>query len=291
MFSGYIPAVVSPFNENGVDISSFEKYINWLVQSGMNGVVVCGSTGESIALAMNEKKALVSSAVNVCEKSVPVIAGVISSVTEDCIQQAKAYEKCGADALLCVCPYYLKPTQEGIFEHFRKIHDSCGLPIILYNNPGRTAVDLGLDTLRKLSALERIVGLKEASSDLSRFVSWRQHVKAGFSFLSGNDDVACGAFVLGASGVISVTANILPGMCSDIYKAWRDKDMSKFEKLRDKMFNTHQLMFAEPSPAPVKYALSLLGVMQEDVRAPLLPVSEQTKLRIKQELTRIGAIR
>lgn len=290
MFTGYIPAVVSPFFDNSVDVTAFEKYINWLIKSGVNGVVVCGSTGESIALTAEERRVLVTSAVRVAEKKVPVIAGIINAVTEACVIQAKEYEKCGADALLCVCPYYLKPTQEGVYEHFKTIHDAVSIPIILYNNPGRTSIDIKLDTLRKLASLERIMGLKEASSDVARFLLWRQQVKPGFSFLSGNDDTFCGALALGASGAISVTANVLPEVCSNLYRAWTDRDMVKFEKLRDKIQNVHQLLFVEPSPSPVKYALSLMGVMQDTVRAPLLKLTDQTKARIKQELSRLGVI-
>ena len=290
MFSGYIPAVVSPFADGYVDIQSFEKYINWLVNSGISGVVVCGSTGESISLSQMERSQLVRSAVNVVNKKVPVIAGVINSITDDCVKQAREFEKCGADALLCVCPFYLKPTQEAIYEHFKAIHEATSTPMIIYNNPGRTAVDLKLETLRRLASLERIVGLKEASSDIARFLTWRQHVKSSFKFLSGNDDTFCGALALGAHGTISVTANVVPELCANLYKAWKEKDFVRFERLRDKICDLHNLMFIEPSPAPAKYALSLMGVMKEEVRGPLCPLTEQSKAKIKQELLRLGVI-
>lgn len=290
MFTGYIPAVVTPFKEKEVDLEAFRKYINWLITAGVNGVVVCGSTGESISLSMDEKKSLVETAVEVSAGRAPVVAGVISASTDDAIRQAKMYEKVGADALLCVCPFYVKPTQEGLINHFTKLHQSTVLPIIIYNNPGRTAVDIKVDTLRKLASLERIVALKEASSDLSRFLCWRQHVKSDFSFLSGNDDTFCGALALGAHGTISVTCNVIPDICVEIFKALEEKDFARFCTLRDKIMNVHSLMFSEPSPAPAKYALSLRGVMTEEVREPLLPLTPETKNKIKYELEKLGVI-
>lgn len=290
MFTGYIPAVVTPFKGKDVDIEAFEKYINWLITIGVNGVVVCGSTGESISLNNEEKKVLVEKAVEISSGRIPVIAGIITAVTDDAIKQARMYEKAGADALLCVCPYYVKPTQEGLLNHFTKLHETTILPIILYNNPGRTAIDIKVDTLRKLAALKRVVALKEASNDLSRFLCWRQHVKENFSFLSGNDDTFCGALALGAHGVISVTCNVVPEICVDLYKAWMDKNFIRFNNLRDKLMNIHGLMFAEPSPAPSKYALSLRGVIGEEVREPLLPLSQELKNKIKFELEKLGVL-
>lgn len=291
MFKGYIPAVVSPFNGSDVDICAFEKYINWLVESGVSGVVVCGSTGESISLSQAERMQLVRKAVEVANSRIPVIAGVISAITEDCVEQAQEFERCGADALLCVCPFYLKPTQDAIYNHFYKIHESVSIPMILYNNPGRTACDLKLDTLRKLSALPRIVGLKEASPDVARFLTWRPHLKADFSLLSGNDDTFCGSLALGAHGTISVTANVIPDICAALYKAWEDRDIEKFSRLRDKIADLHDLMFIEPSPGPVKYALSLMGIMAEDVRSPVETISDTSKAKIKQKLLELGVIR
>lgn len=292
MFHGYIPAVVSPFKENSVDISVFEKYVTWLFASGMHAVVVCGSTGESIALTQKERNSLIRSAVGLCHNRENVIAGVIGSITDDCVQQAVEFEKCGAHALLCVCPYYVKPSQSGIYDHFRKIHDVTNIPIILYNNPGRTGVDLHLDTIRKLSSLERVVGLKEASNDITRFLLWRQYLKPEFSLLSGNDDSFFGALALGAHGVISVTANIVPDVCNSVYKAWLGRDIVKFERLRDKIKNIHNLLFSEPSPAPLKYALSLIGAINCDsVRSPLSSVSDQLKSKLKQELISLEVIK
>lgn len=288
--TGYIPAIVTPFSENSIDLQSFRKYVNWLVESGVSGIVVCGSTGESISLSCEEKRQLVSVAVEVVGNKVPVIAGIITSTTDDAMKMAKTYEMAGADGLLCVCPYYVKPTQEGVYTHIRCIHESTALPIVVYNNPGRTAFDLSVDTLRKLASLERIIGLKEASSDLSRFLCWRQHVKSDFCFLSGNDDTFCGALALGAHGTISVTCNIVPDICSDLFSAWVNRNFDKFTVLRDKIMNLHNLLFSEPSPAPTKYALSLMGIMKEDVRRPLLPLTDTNKNKIKYELEKLGLI-
>ncbi len=287
---GYIPAIVTPFSGNSVDLQSFKKYVHWLVESGVNGIVVCGSTGESINLSFEEKRQLVSTAVDVVNNRVPVIGGIITSTTDEAVKLAKMYEMENVDGLLCVCPYYVKPTQEGVYTHIKYVHESTTLPIILYNNPGRTAFDLSVDTLRKLASLERVVGLKEASSDLSRFLCWRQHVKSDFRFLSGNDDTFCGSLALGAHGTISVTCNVVPDICRDLFAAWENRDFDKFVVLRDKIMNLHNLLFAEPSPAPTKYALSLMGVMKEDVRLPLLPLTDVTKNKIKYELEKLSLI-
>ena len=184
------------------------------------------------------------------------------------------------DAFLCICPFYIKPSQNQMVEHFKKLSESTGKDIILYNNPGRVGTSIGFDTLKKLSEISNVKAIKECTSDLSVFSLWRPQIKNDFSFLSGNDDSACGAFAMGAEGCISVTANIAPQLCAEMYEAFESGNLKKFGELRDKLAPIHQLMFAEPSPGPAKYALSKMGLMKNELRLPLSPISTTLQERI-----------
>jgi 4-hydroxy-tetrahydrodipicolinate synthase len=272
---GYIVALVTPFDQQkNVDLKAFEKYVDFVVSKGVHGIVVCGSTGESLALSDEEKLSLVKCASNIAKGRTNVIGGIIDSVTEHGVKLIREFEEY-VDNFLCICPYYIKPSQTQLFNHFKAYCESTKKGIILYNNPGRTAIDLKSDTFKKLCDFDNVIAIKECASDLSRFVFWKDYLKHDFSFLTGNDDMAPSALAMGACGVVSVTANIAPALCEAMYKAWNDRDMEKFANIRDRLAVMHNLMFAEPSPAPAKYALAKMGLIQNVLREPLSPISEE----------------
>jgi 4-hydroxy-tetrahydrodipicolinate synthase len=274
MLNGYIAAVVTPFKDGRVDIRAFEKYVYHLIGSGISGMVVCGSTGESLSLSDEEKIELIRSAAAVNRGKITLIGGAIYPTTDGCLEfigKTKEY----VNAFLCSCPFYIKPSQQQIYDFFKKLNDSTSRGIIIYNNPGRVGADIGVDVFRKLCELENIIGIKECSYDLSRFAVWRLSTKKKFGFLSGNDNTACAALAMGASGVISVSANIAPELCTRMYNAFKQNNLESFSVLRDTLMPLHELMFAEPSPAPVKYALSKLGLISNELRAPLAPISSE----------------
>ena len=279
MISGYIAAVVTPFSDGKVDIESFEKYLSFLADSKIFGVVVCGSTGESLSLSMQEKIELIKAAHRIIGGKIKLFAGVIDAATHNCLDFIKKTEEI-VDGFLCICPFYIKPSQNQIYEHFKTISDATKRDIILYNNPGRVGTSIDFSTLKKLSSQKNVVAVKECTSDLSVFSTWRAAVKEDFAFLSGNDDTAAAALSMGAVGVISVTANIAPELCSTMLSAFQQNNLERFAVVRDALEPLHKLMFAEPSPGPVKYALSKLGLMKEELRMPLSPISSTLKAKI-----------
>lgn len=279
MISGYIAAVVTPFSDGKVDIESFEKYLSFLADSKIFGVVVCGSTGESLSLSMQEKVELIKAAHRIIGGKIKLFAGVIDAATHNCLDFIKKTEEI-VDGFLCICPFYIKPSQNQIYEHFKTISDATKRDIILYNNPGRVGTSIDFSTLKKLSSQKNVVAVKECTSDLSVFSTWRAAVKEDFAFLSGNDDTAAAALSMGAVGVISVTANIAPELCSTMLSAFQQNNLERFAVVRDALEPLHKLMFAEPSPGPVKYALSKLGLMKEELRMPLSPISSTLKAKI-----------
>ncbi len=279
MFKGYIAAVVTPFKNGEVDVSAFENYISWLVDSGVSGIVVCGSTGESLTLTREEQKELICTANKVVAGRVKLIGGVIASSTEKCLALIRNSEQY-VDGFLCICPFYVKPTQDQLILHFSRLNEITSKPIILYNNPSRVGVSICKKAFDIITKLEHVVAIKECACDLSRFALWRMDVDKDFDFLTGNDDSAFGALAMGAKGVVSVTANVCPKLCVEAYNAFMKGDREVFEQCRDKLAVITSLMFAEPSPAPAKYVLSRLGIMSEEVRAPLTPITLELKSKI-----------
>jgi 4-hydroxy-tetrahydrodipicolinate synthase len=279
MISGYIAAIVTPFSDGKVDIESFKKYLSFLADSKISGVVVCGSTGESLSLSMQEKIELIKAAHRVIGGKIKLFAGVIDAATHNCLDFIKKTEEI-VDGFLCICPFYIKPSQNQIYEHFKTISDATKRNIILYNNPGRVGTSIDFSTLKKLTSQKNIVAVKECTSDLSVFSTWRTALKEDFAFLSGNDDTAAAALSMGAAGVISVTANIAPELCGTMFSAFQQNNLERFAVVRDALEPLHKLMFAEPSPGPVKYALSKLGLMKEELRMPLSPISSTLKVKI-----------
>lgn len=290
MFNGYIAAVVTPFVDERIDFDGFTKYIHWLIDSGISGIVVCGSTGESLALSFDEQVSLIKFAAEISQKKTKVIGGVISPSTARCkeiIEKSEEY----VDGFLCICPFYIKPSQDQIVHHFQELSEITERPIVLYNNPGRVGVDLADSTFYRLAEIKNIVAIKECSSDLSRFTLRRQNSKRDFDFLSGNDDSAFGALAMGASGVVSVSANVCPKLCVSAYDYFMKGELEKFQKCRDLLAPLHSLMFSEPNPAPAKYALSKMGFFQESIRKPLAPISSELKLKIDTYMEKISNVK
>lgn len=291
MFYGSIPALITPFKNGEVDMKAFTDFIEWQVESGSHGVVPCGTTGESPVLEDEEYRSIFAMTVSVVKGRIPVIAGTGSNSTRKAIQLTKMAKDCGVDAVLSVVPYYNRPTQDGLYAHFKAIHDESDLPIILYNVPGRCGAEISVETILRLSELPRIVGLKDATSDTSRVTQIKSSVKNGFCILSGEDALAGAFLAQGADGCISVTANIAPRECSDFQNAWRSKDFETFNRIQTQLMPIHKALFIESSPAPVKYAASMLGLCRPDVRLPLVMASAQAKIVIDEALNKSDLIK
>ncbi len=289
MFCGYLAAVVTPFRDYNVDFPAFEKYIDFLINSGISGIVVCGTTGESTALSHDEKCLLIKKAAELTSGRVKLVAGVMEPITETCCNYVREFEKY-VDGFLCICPYYLRPSQDQLYEHFKCISENTESEIIIYNIPHRTGVTLSFDTFKRLCKLKNISGIKDCTGNLAVFTTWRREIGESVSFLSGNDDTGCAALAMGASGVISVSANVVPKMCAEMYNSFREADLRRFCELRDALAPIHDLMFAEPSPGPAKYALSKLGLMKNELRRPLSVISGETQREIDAAMRKLQLI-
>ena len=285
MLKGSIPAIITPFSKGEVDFDSFAKLLKWQIKEGISGVTVCGTTGESPTLTHDEHMELVEFAVKVSGRKIPVIAGTGSNSTEEAISLTSHAEKAGANGALIVTPYYNKPTQEGLYQHYKAINDKCGIPIIIYNIPGRSVIDMNVDTMARLFELKNIVGVKDATGDLDRVDQQLSKMGKEFVQLTGNDDNALEFNKRGGVGAISVTANIAPKICSDFQKFSKsENDIGEAEKLDKILQPIHHSMFVESNPSPVKYAAKLLNLCEDDVRLPLVKVTEQTKEIVKKSL-------
>jgi len=275
MFKGSIPALITPFTEAGaVDADGFQKFVNWQIKEGSHGLVPVGTTGESPTLSHNEHKLVVKLCVEASGGRVPVMAGAGSNNTAEAIELIQHAQTVGADAALVVTPYYNKPSQAGLYAHYKAIHDASDLPIFIYNIPGRSVVDMSVETMTALFELPRIAGLKDATGDLDRCASQRAAMGPDFIQLSGEDGTALGYNAMGGVGCISVSANIAPKLCSQFQNAMLAHDYKTALVLQDRLLPLHRAMFLEASPAPAKYAGSLLGICSNTVRLPILPVSE-----------------
>ena len=281
MFKGSIPAVITPFNENKVDYVSLTKVLNYLIDNGSHGLVPCGTTGESPTLSHDEHKKIIEETIRVADKRVPVIAGTGSNNTLEAIEYTDHAEKSGADAALIVTPYYNKPTQLGLYEHFKTIAAKTKIPIIIYNIPGRSIVDMTIETMIELSKIKNIIGVKDATNDLFRPLLTRKKMNNNFCYLSGEDGTALAFLAQGGQGCISVTANVAPKLCSDMHIAWQELNISKAQEINLKLSLLHNALFIESSPGPVKYAASLLGLCNEDTRLPLSEINNDTKKTVK----------
>ena len=290
MFKGSIPALITPFKDNGVDYNSFSKIIEWSINQGSHGFVPCGTTGESPTLSHDEHKKVIEECIRIVNKRVPVIAGTGSNNTLEAVEFTQYAEQSGADAALVVTPYYNKPTQEGLYNHFRKISETSKLPIIIYNIPGRSVVDMSIETMTRLSDLSNIIGVKDATNDLFRPLLTQTMIKDNFCYLSGEDGTALAYLSQGGHGCISVTANVAPKLCSDMHNEWQKRNILKAQEINLKLAKLHHCLFLESSPGPVKYAAELLKLCSSATRMPLSPIKEETKKSIKNCLIEIGLL-
>ena len=290
MFFGSIPALITPFNKSEVDYDSFQKIIEWSIEQGSHGFVPCGTTGESPTLSHDEHKNVVDVCIKIVDKRVPVIAGTGSNNTIEAIEFTKHAEESGADGALIVTPYYNKPTQEGLYLHYKKIAESTNLPIIIYNIPGRSIVDMSIETMVELSKIKNIIGVKDATNDLFRPLLTRTKIKKDFCYLSGEDGTALAYLIQGGNGCISVTANIAPKLCSELHNHWKNKEIDKALQINLKLAKIHHALFIESSPGPVKYAAELLNLCSAETRLPLAPIKDSTKLIIKKCMSEANLI-
>lgn len=277
MFFGSITALITPFKNGEIDWDAFDQLVEWQVDQGSHGLVPCGTTGESPTLSHDEHNAIVQRCVEIVNKRIPVIAGAGSNSTLEAIGLTKHAKDVGADAVLSVTPYYNKPSQEGMYAHFKAIHDEVDIAQIIYNIPGRCVIDMSVDTMARLAQLPNIVGVKDATGDLSRPPETTQKCGPDFCQLSGDDITAPAMLAQGGHGVISVISNIAPDLCSGLQNAWREQDLANFGILRDKLAPLGKALFVESNPSPVKYAASVLGICTDEVRLPLLPASQQAQ--------------
>ena len=287
MFKGSNVALVTPFKNNKLDEETYIKLIHFHIENGTNGLVPAGTTGESPTLSHTEHEKVIELCVQESEGKLPVFAGTGSNSTEEAISLTTHAEKIGANGALIVTPYYNKPTQEGLYQHYKAINDKCGIPIIIYNIPGRSVIDMSVETMARLFELKNIIGVKDATGDLDRVNQTLKKLGKDFIQLTGNDDNALEFNKRGGVGAISVTANIAPKLCSDFQKhSVVNDEVSKKESERlDKILQPlHYAMFVESNPSPVKYAAKLLNLCNDDVRLPLVKVTEKTKDIIKKAL-------
>ncbi len=290
MFKGSFPALVTPFTNGELDLETLKKLVEWHIGEGSNGFVPVGTTGESPTLTHAEHEAVVEEVVRASAGRVPVIAGAGSNNTLEAIRLAQHAEKVGADAILVVTPYYNKPTQRGLVAHFTAIHDCCALPIIIYNIPGRSVVDMSPETMGELAKLERIVGVKDATGDLSRVPQQRITCGKDFIQLSGEDATALGFNAHGGVGCISVTANVAPRLCAEFQAATLAGDYTTAVELQDKLMPLHQAVFAEPGLVGAKYGMSRLGLCSDEVRLPLTGLTDETKALMDDAMRHAGLL-
>src|SRR5947208_6658619 len=291
MFKGSLVALITPFRDHELDEGAFQEHVAWQIDQGTRGLVPCGTTGESPALADDEQKRVVSLCVEVAKaKRVPVIAGTGTNSTEHTVALTRQAKEAGADAALIVCPYYNKPTQEGLYQHFKAVHDSVDLPIIIYNIPGRSAVDMSTATMVRLAKLPNIIGVKDATNDLTRPLKMRIEIGSEFSLLSGEDGTAVAYLAQGGDGCISVTANVAPRLCSEMHESWQRGDVKTVREINERLIPLHEALFAETSPAPVKYAASLLGRCTAEVRQPLWAIQPETQQKVQQAMRGAGLL-
>jgi len=290
MFKGSFVALITPFRNGKVDETAFQELVAWQVGQGTHGFVPCGTTGESPALHDDEAQRVIALCVEVAKGRAPVIAGTGTNSTEHTIALTRQAKAAGADAALIVCPYYNKPTQEGLYQHFKAVHDAVELPIVVYNIPGRSAVDMSNATMARLAKLPNIVGVKDATNDLTRPLKMRVEIGNGFALLSGEDATAVAYLAQGGDGCISVTANVAPRLCSEMHEAWQKGEVTTVRQINERLIPLHDALFAETSPAPVKYAASLLGRCTAEVRQPLWAILPETQEKVQSAMRSAGLL-
>lgn len=291
MFKGSITALITPFSQDGaIDEKAFQSFVDWQLKQGTTGVVPVGTTGESPTLSHAEHHRVVELALEVAKGRGPVIAGTGSNSTAEAVSLTRHAQNAGADAALVVTPYYNKPTQKGLYAHYKAVHDATDIPIVIYNIPGRSIVDMNVDTMAELAKLPRIVGVKDATSDLERPALTRLAAGADFCQLSGEDGTIVPFLAQGGHGCISVTSNIAPKLCADLHAAWAAGNISKVQELNYRLMPVHKAMFCEASPGPVKYAAELLGLCSSHMRLPMVEIAEESKRKVEAALKGAGLL-
>ena len=290
-FRGSFTAMVTPFKNGALDEAAFRSAVNWQIAEGTHGLVPVGTTGESPTLSHEEHHRVVEWCIDEAKGRVPVIAGAGSNSTSEAVELAKHAEKAGADAVLVVTPYYNKPTQEGLYQHYKAINDAIGIPIILYNIPGRSVIDMSVGTMKRLYELKNIAGVKDATPNCTTRISQqRREIGEDFNQLTGNDETALGYMAHGGHGAISVTSNVAPRLCAEFQNACLAGEFGKALKIHDKLAPLHVDLFIEASPAPVKYAMSLIGRCAETSRLPIVPLSDQAKAAVRSAMVHAGLL-
>jgi 4-hydroxy-tetrahydrodipicolinate synthase len=285
---GSIPALVTPFKDGSVDFEAFEAFVEWQITEGSNGLVPCGTTGESATLSVEEHRRVTETTIRVAAGRVPVIAGCGSNDTASAIAHVRHAETAGADAALVVNPYYNRPNQEGLYAHFQAVAAATALPIVLYNIPGRSAVDIAPATMKRLAEIPNIVGVKDATGVVGRISEQRMNCGTDFIQLSGNDDMTLGIMAMGGRGCISVTANVAPRLCAEFQRACLDKRWDDALGFQDRLYPLHAALFTDASPGPVKYALSKIGQLSGELRLPMTPPSEVSRRAVDAALEHAG---
>lgn len=281
MFSGSIVALITPFRNGQIDLEAIKKLVHWHLQEGTHGIVACGSTGEATLLTKSERRQVIETIIEQAQGRIPVIVGCGAPSTRESLDLVREAKELGANGALVVTPYYVKPMAEGIYQHFLALND-VGLPILLYNHPTRTGTTLSVDLVVRLAGLSNVVGIKDSCDDLTRVIKMRSRIKKEFVYLSGDDPLSTAYLAQGGDGFISVTANVVPGLCSELMTAWKKRDYTTFERLRDALLPFHESMFVEPNPCPVKYALSTLAYCTEEVRLPMVIISDASKKIVRE---------
>jgi 4-hydroxy-tetrahydrodipicolinate synthase len=291
MFRGSMVALITPMRQDGsVDEKAFQELVEWQIAEGTEGLIPVGTTGESPTLSHAEHKRVVEMCVAAARGRVPVIAGAGSNSTAEAIDFAVHAKKAGADATLVVTPYYNKPTQEGMFLHFTAVADAADLPMFIYNIPGRSVVDMSVETMARLARHKNIVGVKDATANLTRPLHTKRACGADFIQLSGEDHTALAFNASGGVGCISVTANVAPRLCAEMHKAWRAGRVEEATAIQDRLVPLHDALFCETSPGPVKYAASLLAKSTEHCRLPMAPIAESSKARVREAMVSVGLL-
>jgi len=290
MIEGSLVALITPFRNDEIDEDALRKMVRWQIEQGTDGIVPMGTTGESATLNVKEHTRVTEIVVEETAARIPVIAGAGSNSTRSAINNNARAQEVGADATLHVAGYYNRPSQEGLFRHFEAVHTASSIPIIVYNIPPRAIVDIQPETMARIAALPRIVGVKDATGDLNRPILEGLLIDTEFSFLSGEDGTAVAYNASGGNGCISVTANVAPSLCSQMQAACRKGDFKAAGEIQKRLMPLHQALFTEPSPAGVKYAASLLGLCNEDCRLPIVPLTDEAKLAIRDAMSKLDLI-
>ena len=292
MFSGSLVALITPFRNGGLDEKGFQDFVSWQSKEGTDGLIPCGTTGESPTLSHAEHKRVVELCIEAAKGTgVPVIAGTGSNSTAEAVDFTQHAKKAGADACLVVTPYYNKPTQEGLYQHFKAINDAAELPILIYNIPPRSVIDMSIDTMARLATdCKNIVGVKDATYDMARVTLTRLKIGKAFCQLSGEDASAVGFLAQGGHGCISVTANIAPRLCADMHDAWKARELDKVFEIQDRLMPLHKALFVETSPSPVKYGAELLGKVDSKVRLPLVGPNDSTRKQVRDAMVHAGLL-